>query len=145
MNETLTRTIKVSCFPLEGGTRLSRFLHELLYRREFCNGLKPGLASQHVIELLQLDYFQISRQVIGAYATPQAAPQICNTGLLLVFPPELVPRHSSNASNLYHECKNTRHTCLAPGRIFRLKKISNRSVASPGNTTSLYCRAVSVH
>jgi hypothetical protein len=70
----LTRTIKVSC--------LSRFLHELLHRREFSNSLKPGLAPLHVIEFLQLDYFQASRQVIGAYAAPQAAPQICKTGVI---------------------------------------------------------------
>jgi hypothetical protein len=64
--EPLTRTIKVSC--------LSRFLLEFLHRRQFCNGLKPGLAPLHVIKILPLDYFLASGQFNVANAAPQAAP-----------------------------------------------------------------------
>jgi hypothetical protein len=49
---------------------LSRFLHELLHRREIRNGLKPGLAPLHVTKFLQLDYFLASGQFNGAYAAP---------------------------------------------------------------------------
>jgi len=132
--QPITRTIKVSC--------LSRFLHGLLHRLKICNGLAPGLAPLHVIEFLQLDYFQTSRQVTGAHAAPLAAPQICNTGLIrfyaqgctatLIQRIKFVPGLQKHAP--YLSCHRDK---------FRLKQISNRSVATPGNTTSLYCRAVS--
>jgi hypothetical protein len=123
---------------------LSRFLHWLLHRRKFSIGLAPGLAPQHVIEFLQLDYFQASRQVNGAYAAPLAAPQICKTRLIrfsaeactatLIKRIKFVPRLQKHAP--YLSCHRDK---------FRLKHRSNRSVASPGNTTSLYCRAVRCH
>jgi hypothetical protein len=41
--------------------------------------------------------------------------------------------------------QKTRHTCLATGRDFQAVKRESGRMASPGTTTSLYCRAVRFH
>jgi hypothetical protein len=104
---------------------LSRFLHELLHRREIHNSLKPGLAPQHVIKFLYLEYFSASRQVIGAYAAPQAAPQICKTGLIrfsaqactatLIQRTSFVPRLQKHAP--YLSCHRDSFEAKAPGQV----------------------------
>jgi hypothetical protein len=91
----------------------------------FVMALKPGLAPLHVIKILQLDYFQASRQVNGAYAAPQATPQICETGLICFFAQactatliqrtSFVPRLQKHAP--YLSCHRDYFVAKAPGQV----------------------------
>jgi hypothetical protein len=109
---------------------------------EFVHHLKPGLAPLHVIKILQLDYFSASRQINCAYAAPLPSPGFIYLDYFSPFTnfvprPRLpclkfVPGLQKHAP--YLSCHRDSFVAKAPGQV---------AGGCAGNTTSLYCRAVS--
>jgi hypothetical protein len=112
---------------------LSRFLHELLHRRKFCNGLKPGLAPLRVIK------FYTSGLISGIETSKRRLR--CSTGhssdlynrTNSFFRLSLYPAYRQAGATLIQRIKfvpglqkhqptsrQARHTLLAPGLLLCL-------------------------
>jgi hypothetical protein len=121
---------------------LSRFLLLLLHPRQIRFGAKPGLAHLHAIKFLHHDKFLAPRQIV---------PRHCASAHLSIF------YYRDNFSATYQTSTATRiminKICTMTAKTRAIPSLHRDSLpakvpgpcpdASSGNTTSLYCRAVS--
>jgi hypothetical protein len=139
-NETLTRTIKVSC--------LSRFLLSCLpagrcscTQDKFVMRAKPGLEHLPTIKFLHLDKFLSPRQLVPRHCTSAHLPTFCCQDNLLA----TYQLCTATLILLNKICTRTAKTRAIPSlhRDNFLAKVPGPCpVLASGNTTSLYCRAV---
>ena len=130
----LTRTIKVSC--------LSRFLL-LLRINKFVMAIAPGHAHLHAIKIQYRDKFLAPRQLVPRHCTSAYLPTFCYRDNLLA----TYQICTATLVMLNKICTWTAKTRAIPSLHrdnFLVKASGPCPDAVLGNTTSPYCRAVSV-
>ena len=104
----------------------------------------PRHAQLHAIKILHLNKFRSSRQI-----TPQhCASAFSEFHLPGLFPVRLLNLYRDGTctqQKLYLDGKKHAIPVLPPGPFFGESTRTGGRIVAPGNTTSLYCRAVRLH